>query len=177
MIWSAVNLSAVSIAFALLVVACLTNHFAECASTPMWTTLCTLSGNVFYLKAFGFDAIKTAGDNASHVYLIDLVRWCLGIQAGGAFVAWVLYVWLADKRWYMGTTVLTHLLGWILLVTVIAEVPHFNALIDPTVIGSQANSELSFGNGIVISVVATVLQLLTVFSVFAKNQMRKHRVY
>lgn len=167
-IWNAINLSGLTIATTLSLVAITNDHFTECAATPMWTNLCTLSGNAFYLKDLGYETIKAAGDNAEHIFLIDLVRITLIVQFVGAFLAWILYT-MDMKLLGAGMTTVTHFAGWVLLGAVVGEVPYFNELIDPSIIGSQATTDFSYGNGIVMSIVATCIQLVTVGSILIKE--------
>lgn len=167
--WSSLNLSFLAIANVLLLLAITGEHFAECHPTPMWSNLCTLSGNAFSLKELGYEAIKSAA--ADHVYLIDTVRVCTLIQFFGAFIAWGLYV----KGYRIGSAALTtttHLAGWFLVAIVVTEIPHFNALIEPSIVGSQVESEFSFGNGIVMSIVASALQLVTVASIVLEQRLK-----
>ena len=166
-LWYSLNLSSLSIASVLLLFGITGEHFTECAPTPMWTNICTLSGNAFYLKELGYEAIKSAGSNAEHVYLIDLVRITTIIQFVGAFIAWIMYL-VNMKIGSAALTTVTHVAGWVLFGAVLTETPHFNELIDPAVIGSQAASEFSFGSGIVMSFIATLLQLVTVASIAAQ---------
>lgn len=167
-IWTSINQSGLSIASALLLLAITGDHFSYCSPTPMWTNICTLSGNAFFLKQEGYEAIKAAGDNAEHVYLIDLVRITTIIQFVGAFISWILYT-IDSKLASAALTTLTHFAGWVLLGAVVAEVPYFNELIDPSIIGSQADNDFSYGNGIVMSIVATSLQLVTVGSILMQE--------
>ena len=178
--WPALNLSLLAITTTLLLLGATGEHFSSCAATPMWTTLCTLSGNAFFLKENGYEAIKAAAGNAAHVYLIDVVRICTPLQCIGAFVGWLAYLvrfqpvefdsglMLTNKALAFGIIFLTHFAGWVLFAILLVEEPHFNALIDPAIIGSQANSKFTLGNGLVMSIIATFLELFTAASILAE---------
>ena len=177
--WAALNLSLLAISSTLLLLATVEDHFAECTSTPMWESYCTLSGNAFALKELGYNAIKAAGDNEAHIYLIDVVRVCTPIQFIGAFIAWLAYfiqvqflerigVSISNKLFALVVLVLTHIAGWVIFAAVFIEEPYFSSLIDPAIIGSQANSIFSIGSGLIMSMTATVLEVVIAISISAE---------
>lgn len=168
-IWSSFNISFLAIANVLLLLAITGEHFTECAPTPMWGYLCTLSGNAFALKELGYEAIKAGTGNADHIYLIDCVRVCTLVQFFGAFIAWGLFV-MGYRTGSAELTALTHFAGWALLGVIVTEIPYFNALIDPSILGTQSTTDFSFGNGIVMSIIATSIQLVVVVSILLERR-------
>ena len=178
--WTSLNLSLLAITSTLLLLAATGEHFSSCAATPMWTTLCTLSGNAFFLKETGYNAMKAAGDNTAHIHLVDVVRICTPLQFVGAFIGWLAYfiqfrpfacgggVVLTNRAFAFGIILLTHFAGWVLFAVIFIEEPHFSALIDPAVIGSQANTKFGLGNGLIMSIIATCLEFITAISILAE---------
>lgn len=162
-VWQNLNLGLISIATTLTFWSVVGSQVTSCINTSEFNNFCTVALNSWGITESGYNDLKSSVPEGA--LLIDVVKVCTISHMIISLIGWLLYA-VELKISGALVTALGHIAGWVVLGVVVTETPAIASVVDALSSEDYSTTDFTFGNAIIASITATVLQLCTVASTF-----------